>query len=292
MSRLRTSLPSRLGVLLAVACFGCGPKSVDAKLRDADKIGGKIDSLLNTAEKALGDLEPAKAEEALKEAAVLLKEPDLEISPERDMYSSRHAELAPRLAQVKEARAAKDIEDAVRDERAQIGPSLQAMKDAAEAISGAKVDERKIGAARDAVAALEKAVGASDDRRTFALKDSSFQSYLKRAKGETEKARAEVTKAEKKLKFVNGPIALKAEAAEDARKAKIERDAEKKRALMTAAAQAYAKCASGAGEFGKGGFEKEKIGTATVESVLEACKAAQATTESAIAKLPKPKKKK
>lgn len=264
---------------------------MDAKLRDADKIGGKIDSVLNAAEKALNDLEPAKAEELLKEASQLLKEPDLEISPERDMYSSRRDELQPRLAQVKEQRLARDIEEAVRSERAEIGPSLQAMKDNAEAMAGPKVDDKKLDALKDSITTVEKALNASDDRRTFASKDPSFGSYLKRAKAEVDKAKAEVGKGEKKVKFVAGPGALKTAAADGLKQAKTERDAEKKRTLMVDASKAYAKCASSGAEFAA--IKSEKIfaagSTTTVEAFIESCKAAQDTTDKAIAKLPKPK---
>ncbi len=266
---------------------------MDAKLRDADKIGGKIDSLLNEAEREMGNLEPAKAEELLKEAAELLKEPDLEISPERDMYSSRHAELAPKLESVRAARLSRDIEEAVRNERAEIGPSLQAVKDAAEALGGPKIDEKKVEAVKDAIATLEKALGASDDRRTFAMKDPSFGSYLKRGKSEIDKAKAELAKGEKKLKVVTGPGALKLAAAEDLKKAKGEKDAAKKRERMVAAAAGYAKCATEAAAIGKGGLEKEKVlaagATQTIEALAEACKKEKDATEKAISKLPKPK---
>ena len=284
----------RLGVVLLVALSsGCGPKSLDAKMKDADKLSDKIGGLLDLAEKAMGEADPKKAEEALAEASKLLAEPDMQYSPEREMYVSRHAELAPKLSEAREARKQKDIEEAVVNERAEIGPSLQAMKDAAEAVAGPKVDEKAIDAARDSVTALEKAVGASDERRVFALKDPSFLGYLKRAKAETEKARAIVTKAEKKLKFLNGPVAMKQKATDELKQSKSEKDAEKKRALVASAAGGYGRCVSAGVEFTKGGLAGEKLviaaSTTTIESFLETCKAAQQSTDKALAKLPKPK---
>lgn len=282
-----------LAFVLAVAVLGCGPKSLDAKMKDADKLADKIGGLLDVAEKALGDAEPKKAEEALAEATKLLAEPDMQYSPEREMYASRHAELAPKLDEAREARKQKDIEEAVRSERAEIGPSLQSMKDAAEAISGPKVDEKLIDVARDSVSALEKAVGASDDRRIFALKDPSFLGYLKRAKAETEKARAVVTKAQRKLKFLNGPVVLKQTAESELKQSKKEKDATKKRALVASAAGGYGRCVSAGAEFTKGGLATEKIvigsSTTTIESFLETCKALQQSADQALAKLPKPK---
>ncbi len=285
-------LKRRLGWVLLVALSGCGPKSLDAKMSDADKFSDKIGALLDRAEKALNDAEPKHAEEALAEAKQLLAEPDMQYSPERELYTSRHAELAPRLKAAREARRQKDIEDSVRSERAEIGPSLQAMKDAAEAISGAKVDEKLIDAALDAVGTLEKAIRASDDRRLLALKDPSFTGYLKRAKAETEKARAELTRAQKKLKFLNGPVVLKQQAADELKQSKSEKNAPKKRALVASAAESYARCVSAGVEFTKDGFASEKIiiGTSatTIEAFLETCKAAQQSTDRALAKLPKP----
>lgn len=286
---------SKIAVLLALGLAGCGPKSMDARMRDADKISDKLGGLLDEAERALGELEPKKAQEALDAAKQLLEEPDLKLSPEREMFVSRHAELVPKLAEVQEARRQRDVEEAVRSERAEIGPSLQAMKDAAEAIAGPKVDEKSVRLARDSVTALEKAVGASDDRRILANKDSSFHGYLKRAKGETEKARAEVTKAEKKLKFLAGPVALKQKATDELKASKKEKDLEKKRALVGAAAGGFGRCLSAGLEFTKGGLAAEKvaIGAAvtTIESFLETCKAAQQSADQALAKLPKPKSK-
>lgn len=284
-----------LSFLLLIALAGCGPKSLDAKMRDADKLSDKILGLLDRAEKAIGDAEPQKAEELLADAAKLLTEPDMQYSPEREMFVSRQAELVPRLAEAREARRLKDIEEAVRSERAEVGPALQGMKDAAEAIGGAKVDEKLVDAARDSVTALEKAVGASDDRRLLALKDSSFLGYLKRAKAETEKARAVLTKAEKKLKFINGPVAFKQKATDELKESKTEKDPEKKRALITSALAGYSQCNSTGVEFTRSLSTNEKIvigaATTSVESVLEMCKAAQQTTEQALAKLPKVKAK-
>jgi hypothetical protein len=279
--------------VLLVALAGCGPKSLDAKMKDADKLSDRIGGLLDLAERSIGEAKPKEAEDALAEAAKLLAEPDMNYSPEREMYASRHAEIAPRLNEAREARKQKDIEEAVVNERAEIGPSLQAMKDGAEAITGPKVDEKLIEAARDSVTALEKAVGASDERRLFALKDPSFLGYLKRAKAETEKARAVVTKAEKKLKFLKGPVMLKQKATDELKQSKSEKDAAKKRALVSSAAQGYGRCVSAGVEFTKGGLAAEKVtigaSTTTVESFLETCKAAQQSTDQALAKLPKAK---
>ncbi|GEM_PF-2615693 len=283
-------MAARAWLCLLLCLVGCGPKSVDAKMKDADRIGDKIGALLDEAERALGEPDPVKAEAALVEAKKLLAEPDLQYSAEREMFAGRHAELEPQLAGAKEARIAKDIEEAVRSERAQIGPSLQEMKDAAEAIAGAKVDEKAIDSARNAVATLEKAVGATDARRELANKEPSFIGYLKRARGETEKARAEVTKAEKKLKFVKGPAALKLKAAEDLKASKAEKDVAKKRALMIAAAQGFGRCVSEGGELMKAGLGTERIqiggATTSIESFLDTCQAQQVATDKALAKMP------
>ncbi len=280
-----------LALLLAAA--GCGPKSAEAKMKNAEKKSDQIGVLLDDAERFSAQVEPKKAEDALREANKLMSDPDMQLSPDREIFTSRYDELISKLKEVQEARHAKDIEDAVRSERAEIGPSLQAMKDAAEALAGPKVDEKSVTAAKESVTALEKAVGASDDRRITALKDSSFLGYLKRAKAETEKARGVLNKAEKKLAFLSGPAALKQKAGKELKDSKTETDAEKKRTLVAAAAADYAACLSTGLDFVKGGFATEKISvdgaTTTVESFLETCKAAQKSTESALAKLPKPK---
>ena len=282
-----------VGLGLCLIALGCGPKSMEAKMKSADKKSDQIGALLDDAERLSAALEPKKAESALRDAKKLLDDPDMQFSPEREMFVSRHAELLQKLTEVQEARRAKDIEDAVRDERSEIGPSLQAMKDAAGAIAGPKIDEKAVTTAKESVTALEKAVGASDERRLTALKDASFLGYLKRAKAETEKARAVLTKAEKKLAFLAGPAALKQKAAKDLRDSKTEKDPEKKRTLVSGAATGYAQCLTTGLDFVKGGFASEKIAidgaTTTVESFLETCKAAQKTTEQALAKLPKPK---
>lgn len=280
-------------MVVLLATSACGPKSIDAKMKSADKKSDQIGALLDDAERAFAAVEPKKAEDALRDAGKLLNDPDMQFSPEREMFANRHAELLQKLNEVREARRAKDIEDAVRSERAEIGPSLQAMKDAAETVASPKVDEGKVADAKAAVAALEKAVGATDDRRVLALKDSSFVGYLKRAKAETEKARALVTNAERKLKFLAGPVALKLLAAKDLRDSRLEKNLEKKRELLTAAVAGFQQCLTTGLEFVKGGFASEKVSiegaTTSVESFLETCKAAQKTTDQALAKLPTPK---
>lgn len=280
-------------LVLVLAALGCGPKSIDARMRDADKLSDKIVTLLDEAERAIGEIQPQKAESALTEAKKLMDEPDMKLSPDREVYVSRHAELLPKLPEIRELRKQKDIEEAVIAERAEIGPSLQAMKDAAEAIAGPKVDEKLIDAARTSVATLEKAVGATDERRVQANRDPSFGGYLKRAKAETEKARAELTRAEKKLKFLQGPVAQKTKAGEELAESRAEKDLEKKRALMTAAVASYGACMSSGAEFTKNGFATEKVSVGgpvmTVDAFLDSCKTAQESTAKAITKLPKPK---
>ena len=262
-------------------------------MKSADKKADQLAVLLDDAERAAAQLDPKKADEALREAKKLLDDPEIQLSPDREIHAGRYAELTAKMAQVREAKLAKDIEEAVRDERSEIGPSLQTMKDATEALAGGKADEKTINAARDSVAALEKAVGASDDRRVFALKDSSFVGYLKRAKAEAEKARAELTKSEKRARFLAGPVALKLKANADLKESRTTKDLEKKRELIGAAATGYGQCLSGGLEYIKGGFADEKIvieGKLTsADAFLETCKSLQKSTAEALAKLPKPR---
>lgn len=262
-------------------------------MKSADKKSDQIGVLLNEAEQFSAQVQPKKAEDALSQADRLLNDPEMQLSPDREMLASRHDELLSKLNEVREARKVKDIEEAVINERAEIGPSLQAMKDAAEAVASPKADEKVVTALRESVTALEKAIGASDERRLFALKDSSFMGYLKRAKAETEKARAVLTKGEKKVAFIAGPVAFKLKAAKDLKDSKSQKDAEKKRTLVASAATEYGQCASAGLEFTKGGFGAEKVNVegvnTSIESLLETCKAAQKSTDQALAKLPKPK---
>ena len=262
-------------------------------MKSSEKKADQIAVLLDDAERASAKMEPKQAEAALAEADKLIKDPELELSPDREIYASRYAELLQKLTEVREARLARDIEEAVRSERAQIGPSLQTVKDAAEALAGAKVTQQAVDGAKEAVAALEKAVDATDDRRVFALKEPSFVGYLKRAKAEAEKARAEVTHAEKRLGFLAGPVALEEKAAAALKQVRTEKDLEKKRALLTSAASDYAGCVGAGADFLKAGLGAEKIstatGTSTLEAYVERCKAAQKSTELTLAKLPKPK---
>ena len=144
-----------------LASTACGPKSAEAKMKSADKKSDQIGVLLDDAERAFAKVEPKQAEAALSEAGRLLNEPDMQLSPEREMFASRHAELLQKLNEVRDARLAKDVEEAVRSERAEIGPTLQTVKDFAEALALPKVDEMQVAAAKDAIDALEKAVGAS-----------------------------------------------------------------------------------------------------------------------------------
>lgn len=230
-----------------VAAVGCGPKTLDQKMKYGEELAEKADGHLRVAEGHLRALEPAKADDELREARELLSEPEATLSPEAEMIKSRLDELTAMLPAVREQRRQRDLDEAVRDRRSKIGPILQAMKDAVEPLPGKTLDDAKLKAAKDAVEDLDDEL--DDDMKELETRDADFASYLKRCRTESSKAKDEIALAEAKLQFIAGPIASRDSANEKLKEARGEKDLAKRVELISAATTEFQTCTKAAEKY-------------------------------------------
>lgn len=292
-------------LLLVLTAAACGPKTLEQRMKYADKLCEEADTHLRAAEQHLRALEPKRAEDELEEAKDLLSEKDSSLSPEYELMKGRYDELASLLPVVKEQRRKRDLDEAVRERRSKIGPILQAAKDAADALSGKGLDEEKLKTAQRARDALDDEL--DDDVKELMKQDEDFASYIKRARGELSNVKDAIALAEAKLAFIKGPIAARDEANTRLKNAKKERDLEKKVELIKEALQLYKGCVKDARHYAsKPALAKEPVFIANrpllADDVAHECDKAQQPAEKQLdvakkalakeqAKTPKKKKK-
>jgi hypothetical protein len=191
------------GLFLALALSACGPKTMEARMRDAEKTADRASNHLDRAEKAAIQLEPKEMESALDDAKDELGKKDIELYPEAQMHFDRYKELAAKLPQVKAEREKRDLERRLNAARDKIVPRVQAMLEAQEAV----VANAPTRAALDAVESKAKAVKeAVDDELELFVKDADFAAWAKSQRNKVDKALEGVARGRKGVAFLEGPV--------------------------------------------------------------------------------------
>ena len=189
---------------LVLLLGACGPKTMDARLRDAEKLADRASNHLDRAEKAGAALEPKDMESALADAKRTLAEKDIELYPEAQMHLDRYQELANKLPQVKAAREKRDLDLRLNAARDKIVPRVQALTEAQEAVVATAPTRALV----DAVEAKAKAVKeAVDDELDLFVKDADFAAWAKSQRNKVDKAVENVARARKGVAFLEGPAA-------------------------------------------------------------------------------------
>lgn len=237
----------RVGVVLALAVLvgagGCGPKSIEARTRLAEKHADEAAEALERAQKAAEALEPGDMADALEDAKDALADPDINLYPEAGMHQDRYAELSAKLPQVKAAREQRDLEQKLDAARSELVPLVQTMLEAAEGLSPATATKEKVEAVEANAKKLKDRV--NDDQALFA-KSADFKDWAENQVRKADKALEAAARAKKGLAFKDGAVAALAEAkAKRAEAKKLKVPAEKVTALE-AAQQALAACVQGA----------------------------------------------
>jgi hypothetical protein len=191
------------GLALVLLWSACGPKTMDARLRDAERLADRASNHLDRAEKAAAALEPKDMESALADAKSLLAEKDIELYPEAQMHLDRYQELAGRLPQVKAAREKRDLDLRLNAARDKIVPRVQAMLEAQEALLPSAPTRALVDAAENKAKAVKEAV---DEELDLFVKDADFAAWAKSQRNKVDKALESVSRARKGVAFLEGPV--------------------------------------------------------------------------------------
>lgn len=214
-----------LALVLALTA-ACGPKTMEARLRDAERHADKAAAALDDAQAAAEALEPEKMKDALDDAKERLSEADVELHPETSMHQDRYKELFAKYPQVKAEREKRDLEQKLNAARDRIVPRVQAMLEAQEALSATAPTRAQFDALTEKAEKVREAV---DDEKGLFEKDADFAAWAKSQRGKVDRAMDAAAKAKKVLAVVEGPGAAWAEAQQlqaEAKKAKTPADKE------------------------------------------------------------------
>lgn len=190
-------------LVLLLASSACGPKTMEARLRDAERTADRASSHLDRAEKFAIQLAPKEMESALDDAKRDLAEKDIELYPEAQMHFERYKELAARLPQVKAEREKRDLELRLNKARDKIVPRVQALLEAQEALSPTAPTRALVEAVESKAKAVKEAV---DDELDLFVKDADFAAWAKSQRNKVDKALEATGKAKKGVAFLEGPV--------------------------------------------------------------------------------------
>lgn len=189
-----------LALLLAA---GCGPKTMEARMRDAERLADRASSHLDAAEKAAAALDPKTMESELDDAQRALGEKDIELYPEAQMHLDRYRELRARLAAVKAEKEKRELERRLNAARDKIVPRVQAMLEAQDALVPSAPTRAQCDTLEDRAKAVKEAV---DDDLDLFVKDADFAAWAKSQRTKVDRALEAAARARRGVAFLDGPV--------------------------------------------------------------------------------------
>ncbi|MFT3837540.1 MAG: hypothetical protein QM723_11145 [Myxococcaceae bacterium] len=228
-------------LLLFVCLAGCGPKSMEARMRTAEKRADSVNRSLDLAEKAENDLDPKEAESNLEDAKKGLMDPDINLHPELEMMVDRFKELQSKLDATKAAREKRDLELRLEKARDKVVPAVQKLSEALDKLSPSAPTKDQISAVEDQAKDVREGV---DDAKDMFVKDPAFASWAKSQRAKSEKALDEVTKAKAKLRFIETQGQQLADAQAKVKESRTEKDLDDKASKLQGAKELLDKCAT------------------------------------------------
>lgn len=234
------------GVIVALLISACGPKTMEARMRDAERYADKAAASLDDADQAASQLEPKKMQSALEDAREKLSEKDAELHPETAMHLDRLKELEARLPQVKAEREKRDLELRLNKAREKVVPRVQAMLDAQEALSPSAPALAQVERLEDKAKDLKEAV---DDEQDLFAKDADFAAWAKSQRNKVDKALEAAARARKGISFVEGPVVAYREALSLLQQAKEKKVTADKHATLEQARAKLATCERGGKQY-------------------------------------------
>lgn len=282
-----------VGALLLSAC---GPKTMEARLRDAEKHADRAAGHLDDAQRAMEQLEPSPMEDALEEAKEELAEQDTGLHPEAGMHQDRYAELAAKLPQVKAEREKRDLEQRLDAAREKIVPRVHAMLETQEALTPAAPARELVEALESKAKAVREAI---DDDASLFEKSPDFAAWVKSQRGKVDRALEQAARARRGLAFLEGPAAAWRDAQAKQVEARAKKTPGEKEPGLAEARERLAACEKDAGPFTQDAASSAVAFTLaggkpqTPAQLQAACraalKAADAELKKVRAALPKPK---
>lgn len=190
-------------LVLALLVSACGPKTMAARLRDAERMADRASAHLDKAEKAAIQLEPKDMERALDDAKDELRQKDIELYPESQMHFDRYKELSARLPAVKAEREKRELERRLNSARDKIVPRVQVMLEAQEALPNNAPTRALVDTLENKAKAVKEAV---DDELELFVKDADFAAWARSQRNKVDKAMESVTRGRKSVAFLEGPV--------------------------------------------------------------------------------------
>ncbi len=216
-----------LAGLCVLSLLACGPKSMSARMKDAERRADSVNRSLDLAEKAEADLEPKDAESALADAKKGLMDPDINLYPELDMMVDRFRELSSKLDSVKAAREKRDLERRLEAARDKVVPAVQKLSEALDKLSPSAPTKDQIAAVESPAKDVREGV---DDAKDLFVKDPDFASWAKSQRSKADKGLEEVARAKVRLKFIEGPGGALLEAQKKTKDARAQKAPEDRQA--------------------------------------------------------------
>lgn len=233
----------RVWLVIGLALAGCGPKSIEARTRLAERHADEAAEALERAQKAAEALEPGAMADALTDAKEALDDPDINLYPEAGMHQDRYQELSAKLPQVKAAREQRDLEQRLEAARTELVPLVQGLLEASEGLTPASATAEKVGAVEANAKKLKDRVAA--DQALFA-KSADFKDWADNQVRKADKALEVAARAKKGLAYQDGAVAAAVEAKAKRAEAKQAKAPAAKVAALEASRAALATCIQGA----------------------------------------------
>jgi hypothetical protein len=233
-------------LLVLLALTACGPKTMQARLKDAERLADKASASLDKAEKAGRELEPKDMENALEDAKEYLTAKDSELYPEMQMNMDRYKELAAQVPAVKTAREKRDLDVRLNKARDRIVPRVQAMLAAQDALEPTAPTKSKCEDLEERAKALKDAV--NDDLDLF-VKDADFAAWARSQLKKVDAAQEVAKSGRRGLAFLDGPVSQWKEALAQYKDFRAKKDPEDREKLLGEARAKYAACSKDAKPF-------------------------------------------
>lgn len=230
---------------LVVFFTACGPRTMQVRLKDAERAAQRADQRLEEAQAAADAAQPEKLQRALDAAKKELNDKDFSLASGAHEYLDRYNELVGRVPTVKQDREHRDLVQRIEAVKAQLAPGVQALSDAQAALPMSAPTAAAIADVELAAKALTDALAPQQ-----ALLSSTPESaqWTRARQDAAVKALDAAARGRKGLAFLEGPAAAWREGVALQADAKPKAPAEQAQALA-AAKEKLTACATGARTF-------------------------------------------
>jgi hypothetical protein len=178
---------AQLAVAAAALLAACGPKTMQARLDDGERVADRATFLLSDGERAMerGDLE--RSEGLIAEAEQALAHPDVETNPEEQLLLERMGELKSKVAAAKQEESRAVLQDKLAARRMVIESAMAVFREAKAAFAVRPHNPRL---KRQMAVAAKQARDDIDWDREVTQQDVEFTAYLDELKAELNGASA------------------------------------------------------------------------------------------------------